>query len=186
MVSIQDIKQKAKELKKQREQPTDQLEARKQRAAEKARKEALKEKRQQEVEEAKEQARDNARIDNSLTGRISDAISSAVDAVDDGDNERLDDIGAAMQTDFDDDGEPLGAELGFQTQARADEENQALSALGEQVNRNRSDIDEIDQQLGSFGAGGNGSNEGSGPGDEEEQLKQMGFDVNDDDSGGLF
>lgn len=36
MVSIQDSKQKAKELKKQREQPTDQLEARKQRAAEKS------------------------------------------------------------------------------------------------------------------------------------------------------
>lgn len=182
MVSIKDIKKKAKELKKQREQPNDQLEARKQRAAEKARKEALKEKRQQEVEEAKEQAKESARIDNSLTGRITDAISTAADAVDDGDGERFDDIATAMQTDFDGDGEPLGAEMGFQTQARADEENQTLSALGERVDRNRSDIDEIDQQLGAFGGGSSGGESQAAFGssaDEYEQLKQMGFDPDD-------
>jgi len=201
MVSIRDVTTKAKELKQRAtgdglgpdRGTRDQLKARKERAKIEARKEAKREQRQEKVADAREKARKRAKR-GGVVGNVVEAISSAADAVDDGDNERIDDIKTAMQSYFDGDGEDLAAEFGLQSQSRAQAENQSLSALGDRVASNSEDINSLEAELGqtdpgrpeSTGAADDVGLGGFGGGSEADQREEMGFDVDSDDDGGLF
>jgi hypothetical protein len=143
----------------------DQLEARKERARQEARQEAAAEARQAEVDEAREQAFKERRSeafgeDDSGPGalsRVASAVGNAVDAVDDGDNEFMDDFETAMQTDFDGDGDPFAAELGLQSDRESEQVEQVTGALANQVNENTAGIDMLQQQVEPTGGRGGGA-----------------------------
>jgi hypothetical protein len=104
-----------------------------------------------------------------------------------GDGSVIENIDTAMGTDFDNDGEPLGAELGFQTNDRAGVENEALGTLGERVSQNENNISSLESEV--FGSPSSNQQDpmsaglgGGGFGNEEEALRQMGIDPED---GGL-
>jgi len=186
MVNLNDIKNKAKELKERATDENlgpdrgtmDQEQARIERARQEARQEAERKRVQQRVDEARENARENVLTEEqSITSRVTDALQSAANAVDDGDDEVLDDLGTAFQTDFDGDGEPFSAELGLQGNQRAQAENQAIESLEQEVSANRGDIDE----LFGFGDSADQGSEEIGVFDAP-SLEEMGFD---DDGGGF-
>jgi hypothetical protein len=145
----------------------DQLEARLERARQEAEREGKREARRERVQQTREEARERAREEAftedeqpaGALGRISSAIGNAVDAVDDGDGESLDDVRAAMQTDFDDDGEPFAAEIGLESNAEATQHQQVTGTLANQVNENTASIDFLEAEVsessgGRGGAGG--------------------------------
>ena len=182
MSRLEKIKQRAAQFAERRTESDggiDQGEARVERARQEARKEAKRERVQQRAEKAREEERERVLNDGRGGGIVSSVVSTieqASDAVDDGDNERLDDISRAMGTDFDGDGEPFAQEIGLQSAARADAENQALSGLGQQVDRNTGRIGELedvgvpDPGFGSANPAGVDSgngNDGFGVSDEE-------------------
>jgi hypothetical protein len=197
MSRLSEIKERAQQLKQQVQNrgdeqnlgpdrgTMDQEQARIERARQEARKEAERERVKERVQEEREQTKEQVKegkdpSDDSIGSRIVETISTAAEAVDDGDNEQLDDVNRAMQSDFDGDGEALGAELGFQTQSRAQEENQALTQLGQRVDDNRDDINSLNRGSqssgGSTGGGGGGFGGGS--------LEDMGFGTDDGDGFG--
>lgn len=197
MVDISDIKSKAQALRNRVSSDgddqlgpdrgtMDQLEARKERARMEARQAAKKEKREQEVNQAREQGREEVFGDS--PGSVFGVIQSAVDAVDDGDRESLDDFATAMQTDFDGDGEPFGAEIGLQTELEAEQrqraENQTFQQLSGRVSANENDIQDLDA---AFGARGDGqqSSQSADPaaGFDGTSLEDMGFGSDDDQEG---
>jgi hypothetical protein len=62
------------------------------------------------------------------------------------DDENVDDfISGFMTTDFDGDGEPMGAELGFQTEQRTQRENNSFQSLQRQIDDNTQAIDALAQ-----------------------------------------
>jgi DNA anti-recombination protein RmuC len=203
MVSLSDIKERAKDaVSRDGDSRIDQGEARVERARQEAREEARREAQRQEVQERVAQAREEGREageqaanDRGTLQRVTEAISAATEQVGDNDGQIIDDIDAAMGTDFDGDGEPFGAELGFQTNDRGQAENQAFGTLGERVTTNEQNITSLESEV--FGGtsqrqtsdadrmspGGVGVGFGSVAGDEAEMLEQMGFDP--DNEGGL-
>jgi len=158
----------------------DQAEARVERARQEARKEAKRERVRQRAEEAREQERERVLNetpgDGGIFSSVVSSIENAADAVDDGDNKRIDDVSRAMGTDFDGDGEPFAQELGLQSAARADAENQALRGLGQQVDRNTGRIGELesigvrDPGFGSVSPPGVGDGPGGGLGVSDEEV----------------
>jgi len=61
-------------------------------------------------------------------------------------DENVDDfISGFMTTDFDGDGEPMGAELGFQTEQRTQRENNSFQSLQRQIDDNTQAIDALAQ-----------------------------------------
>ena len=183
MSKLEKIKERAAQFAERRsdgDSRIDQAEARVERAREEARKEAKRERVQQRAEQAREEERERVlnedRGGGGIVSSVVSTIEQASEAVDDGDNERLDDISRAMGTDFDGDGEPFAQEIGFQSAARADAENQAISGLGQQVDRNTGRIAEL-EDVGvpepGFGSGnppgveGGTGNGGFGVSDEE-------------------
>jgi hypothetical protein len=155
MVSLSDIKERAKDaVSRDGDSRIDQAEARVERARQEAREEARREAQRQEVQERVEQARQEGRKAgqdaDSQTGtlqRVTEAISAATEQVGDNDGAIIDDIDAAMSTDFDDDGEPFGAELGLQTNDRAEVENEAFGTLGERVSTNEQNITSLESEV---------------------------------------
>jgi hypothetical protein len=139
------------------------VERARQEAREEARREAQREQVEQRVQQAREQAReegraavdgvgddDGADADSEAKGtleRVSDIIETATEQVADADGLSADDIDAAMGTDFDNDGEPLAGEFGFQTNDRAAAENQAFGGLGERVRANEQGIASLEAEV---------------------------------------
>jgi hypothetical protein len=182
MSRLEKIKQRAAQFAERRtdDSRTDQAEARVERARKEARKEAKRERVQQRAEKAREEERERVlnedRGSGGIVSSVVSTIEEATEAVDDGDNERLDDISQAMGTDFDGDGEPFAQEIGLQSAARADAENQAIQGLGQQVDRNTGRISELedvgvpDPGFGSGsppGVGGGNGNAGFGVSEDE-------------------
>lgn len=147
MSRLSNIKERAAEIAQKRQQVTDQEQARIERARMEARKEAKREKVQQRTQQAREAERERVLNDEGggIVSSISDAINSATEAVDDGDNQRLDDVSRAMGTDFDGDGETFADELGLQSARRADAEDNALDGLSQQVDRNTGRIGDLEE-----------------------------------------
>jgi DNA repair exonuclease SbcCD ATPase subunit len=156
----------------------DQAEARKERARIEARREKRRELRQQEVEQAREEARQEVEQDQQgVVEGLTNLIEQGADRLEEFD-------GGLNNADLDGDGVGLGSEL-----------SDPADQLEQQVNQNTQEIDELEQQLGGSNPGGGadtsgfaglGGSEtvgfGGNPlGDEEEQLRQMGFDVGDDE-----
>jgi len=65
--------------------------------------------------------------------------------VDDVDDDVDDFISGFMTTDFDGDGEPMGAELGFQTEQRTQREDNSFQSLQRQIDDNTQAIDALAQ-----------------------------------------
>ena len=133
-------------------------------AREQARRQAARERVQEQVEQAREEGAEAGRQeagvaddagdgaggngdDRGTLARVTDAIEAATDRVADADGEIIDDIDTAMSTDFDNDGEPFGAELGLQTNDRAEIENQAFGQLGERVTTNEQNITQLEGEV---------------------------------------
>jgi hypothetical protein len=213
MSKLSEIKQRVTEAAQKRKQITDQEQARIERARIEARKEAKREKVQQRTQQAREAERERVLNDENggIVSSITDAIGEATEAVDDGDNQRLDDVSRAMGTDFDGDGETFADELGLQSAARADAEDNALDGLSQQVDRNTGRIGDLEemgiepprdeaQPRGGFGGGTTGGGFGGsdtaggfGGGDTTGGAlgggldpKDFGFGGGDDDEGGFF
>jgi len=194
MSRLSNIKERAQEVAQQRRQTTDQEEARIERARIEARKEAKREKVQQRTQQAREAERERVLNEEGggIVSSITDAINSATEAVDDGDDQRLDDVSRAMGTDFDGDGETLADEFGLQSARRADAEDNALDGLSQQVDRNTGRIGDLEdmgiepprddpQPRGGFGGGDTTGGALGGALDPED----FGFGGGDDD-GGFF
>lgn len=214
MSRLNTIKERAQEIAQQRQQTTDQEQARIERARMEARKEAKREKVQQRTQQARERERERVLNDENggIVSSITDAIGEAAEAVDDGDNQRLDDVSRAMGTDFDGDGETVADELGLQSARRADAEDNALDGLSQQVDRNTGRIGDLEdmgiepprddpQPRGGFGGGtgggggfgGSDTAGGFGGGDTAGGAlggaldpEDFGFGGGDDDDGGFF
>lgn len=197
MSKLSKIKERATEIAQQRKQTTDQEQARIERARMEARKEAKREKVQQRAEQAREDERERVLNDEDggIVSSIVSTINEASDAVDDGDDQRLDDISQAMGTDFDGDGEPFAEELGLQSAARGEAEDDALQGLSSQVDRNSGRIDDLEEmgfedparrepQRGR-GRGGGGSDMFDGDIGGGVDPADFGFG-GDDGDGGLF
>lgn len=180
----------------------DQAEARKERARIEARREAERERVQQEAEQAAEQERERVLNDSEggggIVSSVVETLETAADAVDDGDGQRLDDIGTALGSDFDGDGETFAEEIGLQSAARGDAEDEAITDLSQRVNRNTDSIDSLQQQVqgggDAFGGGGGGADDAAaggffGGGEVDANAidpAEFGLGGGDDDSGGLF
>lgn len=173
MVTLSDIKDRAKQAvstdgddnddSDSRTERIDQEQARIERAREEAReqarRQAARERVQEQVEQAREEGAEAGRQeagvaddagdgdDRGTLARVTDAIEAATDRVADADGEIIDDIDTAMSTDFDNDGEPFGAELGLQTNDRAEIENQAFGQLGERVTTNEQNITQLEGEV---------------------------------------
>jgi len=203
MSRLNTIKERAQEIAQKRQQTTDQEQARIERARMEARKEAKREKVQQRTQQAREAERERVLNDENggIVSSITDAINSATEAVDDGDDQRLDDVSRAMGTDFDGDGETLADEFGLQSARRADAEDNALDGLSQQVDRNTGRIGDLEdmgiepprddpQPRGGFGGGdttggfGGGDTTGGALGGALDP-EDFGFGGGDDD-GGFF
>jgi hypothetical protein len=112
---------------------TDQLEARKERARIEARQEAQKEQRKEKVEQAREDAREQAKQE--FAEENSGLLSK---------------LATAVQTDFDGDGEPFGAEIGLQTEQEARQDNQQTARA---IQQNRQGIATNKEQIESIEPG---------------------------------
>ena len=188
MSKLQQIKERAAEIAAGRQRGRiDQEQARIERAKQEARREAKRDQVQERVEEAREAERERVMNDrgDGLFSSIATAVDNAADAVDDADGERLDDIAQAMGTDFDGDGDPLAAEFGLQSSARADRENTAIQGLSQQVDNNTSRLQSVESAVGRREgtrrrSDGGGGGVGAGPIDPAE----FGFDFGDDGGSG--
>jgi hypothetical protein len=152
MSKLSDIKDSAARLARRRrgDGRTDQEQARIERAKQEARREAKRERVQQRTQQAREQERERVlegKDEQGLLSSVASTISTAASAVDDGDNERVDDVRRAMGTDFDGDGQPLADELGLQSSARADAEDKKLGAIEDLANDNASRIGAVEDDL---------------------------------------
>jgi hypothetical protein len=190
MVSLSDIKSRAKKAVStdgNDNSRIDQEQARVERARQEAQREAERERVRERVEQAREEAGQQDTDEQGTLNRAAEVIQTATEQV----SERADggsvieDIDQAMGTDFDNDGEPLAAEFGFQTNDRADVENDALGTLGDRVSQNERNISSLESEV--FGSPSQRSSNQQDPmspgfggtGSEKNTLRQMGIDPED-------
>jgi len=178
MSKLQDIKRKVNRFANRN---VDQEDARIERARKEARAEAKRERTKTRVKEAREAERERVLNDGASSGLVSqvaDTIESASAAVDDGDDERLDDLSRAFGSDFDGDGETLAEEFGLQSAARADREDREFTRLDDR-------IEELDRGMREQPGAGQPRDAGEmfgGGGFEPLDPEEFGFS----DDGGLF
>jgi len=151
MTTFDEIRQRAREaLTADDNGRIDQEQARVQRARQEARRQARQERTQQRVVMAREEERQrvlSGEDEQGLISSINSTLNAAADAVADTDDEQIDDVRSALNTDFDGDGEALANEFGLQSSARADVEDQLFEQLDTTTGENAGRLDSVESDL---------------------------------------
>jgi len=151
MTTFDEIRERAREaLTADDNGRIDQEQARVERARQEARRQARQERTQQRVVMAREQERQrvlSGEDEQGLISSINSTLNAAADAVADTDDEQIDDVRSALNTDFDGDGEALANEFGLQSSARADVEDQLFEQLDTTTGENAGRLDSVESDL---------------------------------------